>query len=457
MATVSEPQIDTEKSLAEYIISRYNSRLKCLSCNIVRPRGAFNRDQAGKNKDNQPSRRYVCKGKALNQCGKTYSPKSLWFLARDQLDPKELLILTERFPIATREPPVEDPMPLKRPRDSTPTGFTPTAKRVSFGIDCTIPPPSYLAFVPEMQPDPCRLLSDASQDFPPAIDPDPPVIHSDTSELHLDSSGIHSDTSEIHLDASGTHSDTPEILWDPLLIPSDPPMHSDPPVIPSDPPDDLIALSSAISFGGSDDLDHLYQILEDVKHRIARLELGKQPYELTPTSSAPQDAGESQEMYVEVARRCSHSPIPRPRSSNVLPIPRDAAALKYDLSVVYLTFLDDTEKKVGMIRERLARAGLKVLNVSLIGSTCVEVLVNGLDVNGWKASARSAGFDVLDGFDPTDFRRTASQMVSNKTSFVRRVKYEIRTSRRRRVQEFYGEWLQMLGWAAETGTPSSDP
>jgi len=173
MATVSKSEIDTEKGLAEYIISHYNSRLKCLSCNIVRSRGAFNRDQAGKNKDNEPSRRYVCKGKTLNQCGKTYSPRNLWLLAQAQLDPEELLALRDLFPIATGESlplaseiesqqSVDDPMPLKRHRDSSPTGLTPTSKRVTIGID-RVTPPSFSSLV-SMMPSDSQLSSSVSSE-----------------------------------------------------------------------------------------------------------------------------------------------------------------------------------------------------------------------------------------------------------------------------------------------------
>lgn len=112
------------------------------------------------------------------------------------------------------------------------------------------------------------------------------------------------------------------------------------------------------------------------------------------------------------------------------------------------------EKKVGIVRERLRGAGLRVLNVSLIGSKCIEVLVDGLDPKDWKTGARSAGFGVLDDFDPTNLEGKAKP---NKTSFVQRVNHEIKTSRRTRVKEFYREWLQLLGWAADISTPPIDP
>lgn len=363
MTTLSKPETDTEKELAECIIARYNTRLRCLSCNTIRPRGAFNRDQAGRNKDNEPSRRYVCKGKASSECGKTYSPRNLWFLAREQLNEEELAFLTNLFPTATRAPPAselesqpiaDDSISLKRARDPSPTGLTPSSKRVSVGVDLTIPPPS---------------------------------------------------------------------------------MHLDPHVLSSD------DLSSAIHSGHVDDLDYLSQLLEAIKGRIAHLELER--------PASPQVKGESQEISVEALVRSSHSPVPPPQSPIVLPSHRDVTALKWDLTVIYLTFLDESKTKVGIIRERLAGTGLKVLNVSVMGTTHIEVLVEGLDTEDSKSKALSAGFGVLPDFDPTDPEETGSQ---DRASFIRRVNREIKTSRRQRVREFYREWLQLLGWAVETGT-----
>jgi hypothetical protein len=387
MATVPKPEKDTErdteKGLAEFIISHYNAQLRCLSCNVLRPRGAFNRDQAGRNKDNEPSRRYVCKGKALGQCGKTYSPKNVWLLARDQLGEEQLAYLMDLYPIATRGPLVSDPesqqtidddsTSSKRIRDPSPSGLTPPSKRfsVGVGVDHDIPPPS----------------------------------------MHLNSQDVSSELSNR--------------------------------------PEDLVSLSSAIYSGHVDDIERLSRLLELVKGRIAQLELETPP---------PFEEGESRDTYVEVARRSSHSPVPCPRSPKVLPTHRDVAAFKQDLSVIYLTFPNEMEKKVGVVRERLAcGTGLRVLNVSLIGSTHVEVLVEGLDVKDWEAGVLSVGFGVPEGFDPTDPGGKGPRHGSSRASFVRRVNHEIKTSRRRRVREFYREWLQLLGWSAEAGTKSIHP
>jgi len=58
--------------------------------------------------------------------------------------------------------------------------------------------------------------------------------------------------------------------------------------------------------------------------------------------------------------------------------PRDAAASKNMLSVVYLVIPAGIgKKKVGLLCEMLTKATLPTLNISLIGSSYAEILIDG--------------------------------------------------------------------------------
>lgn len=138
----------------------------------------------------------------------------------------------------------------------------------------------------------------------------------------------------------------------------------------------------------------------------------------------------------------NHNSRPMPDQSSIstsslpkvaAPSTQDILTSKWNISIVYLTAVD-MGKKVGKIKNRLASVQLKMLNVSIVESNCIEVLVDGVDTREWKEKARSVGFKVLDGFDPVN----ADGLSVEK--FVRRAKNEVRTARQARAKEFYREW-----------------
>jgi len=139
MSTVSKPQNEI-LTLAEYICTHYNTKLKCPSCRKDRLQGAFNRDQGKKGPDGKPFRRFVCKGKSSGECSKSLGSIGFCILARDQLEGEVTASLLQRFPTAWEG--LETAYP-KRPRDSAPTGLTPQGKRVFIGADRSIPPPPF--------------------------------------------------------------------------------------------------------------------------------------------------------------------------------------------------------------------------------------------------------------------------------------------------------------------------
>jgi len=147
------------------------------------------------------------------------------------------------------------------------------------------------------------------------------------------------------------------------------------------------------------------------------------------------------------------SPSPRPMA-------RDAAASNHNLSVVYLTLPPQVKPKVGKLREQLAKADLSTINISLIGSTYAEVLLDGVDSRSWMAAARNAGWDIADRLDPTDLNHMVSvphlrnDFKALKACLISRIKNEINSGFRRRAKEFYQDWLAFLGpWADADSTP----
>ena len=150
--------IQPDLKLCEYLLDKYNNQLTCGQCNrkYTRDGTAFIRDQGGK-QGNLSYRKYRCKGKALRLCYAQYTPADFLVLVRETLGdaiiadarivcnaptPAPILRAPRRrsskrhnfteilAEISKPTPPKTPPRSNKREKDGSPSGLTPTSKRI---------------------------------------------------------------------------------------------------------------------------------------------------------------------------------------------------------------------------------------------------------------------------------------------------------------------------------------
>jgi hypothetical protein len=140
---------------------------------------------------------------------------------------------------------------------------------------------------------------------------------------------------------------------------------------------------------------------------------------------------------------------------------------KSELSIVY--FLGLKCKKVSMFRKEVKNIGLDltpVHNISFIGSSIAELLVESDVVEPFIHRAQSLGFSIDTRLDVTKKHKTnpiwliygtdidsLSDVV--KSNFIRRVSHEIKSCQDPQVKQYYLEWTHSLGWTDSLLLPST--
>jgi len=447
-ASTPTPSVDWER-IATHILGHYNKLLKCEECNQTRSiNGAFNKDRAG------AFRRYRCsgKGKPVDPCNRSYTPNAIWKIALQQLPRDAVEALVARFPEAISvcpsksiiaQPPANDQQTttprtqVKRPRDTVRTGATPKAKRVSTAANLSSPPPfnlapdeeitelSYRLTQMEEMYDALKLRVQVLEARSLGLDDGEPSSHPPFADILIADTPVSTGSASL-----STAVFPPDLKSD--CIPETPDFTAPDfasPLMPSS-LDVLDGSQEGVDLGSPDNTETYAQV-------VGRPHL---PHCHPQAPSTPHPVGRS-------------SPSPRPMA-------RDAAASNHNLSVVYLTLPPQVKPKVGKLREQLAKADLSTINISLIGSTYAEVLLDGVDSRSWMAAARNAGWDIADRLDPTDLNHMVgvphlrNDFKALKACLISRIKNEINSGFRRRAKEFYQDWLAFLGpWADADSTP----
>jgi len=450
-ASTPTPIVDWER-IATYILGHYNKLLKCEECNQTRSiNGAFNKDRAG------AFRRYRCsgKGKPVDPCNRSYTPNAIWKIALQQLPQDAVESLVARFPEASSvcppkaivpRPPANDQQgttprtQVKRPRDTVRTGATPQAKRVSTAANLSSPPPPFNVTPDEEIAELSYRLAKMEERYD-ALELRVQVLEARSLGLDDGEPSSHPPFSSGILIAD-TPMSTGSASLSTAIFPPD--LQSD--CIPETPDVTAPDLASPL-------MPSSLEVLRGSQQGVGL--------------SSPDDTETYAQVVGRVGRphwhpRAPSTPHPARRSSSSpRPMARDAAASKHNLSVVYLTLPSQVKPKVGKLREQLAKADLSTINVSFIGSTYAEVLLDGTDSRQWKAAARNAGWDIADNVDPTDLNHMAgvphlrNDFKALKACLISRIKNEINSGFRKRAKEFYGDWLTFLGpWAGGDSTPN---
>jgi hypothetical protein len=131
---------------------------------------------------------------------------------------------------------------------------------------------------------------------------------------------------------------------------------------------------------------------------------------------------------------------------------------KHLLTLVYLIGL--RQSKIGQFRKDARELGLSlqhVYNISFIGTSIVELLVESSMCNAFVDQAKQLRFTVSLDLDITSKTKnnpvwlrypdhTESLASVVKSNFIRRVSHEIKSSTNERVRQYYLEWAKALGW-----------
>lgn len=140
---------------------------------------------------------------------------------------------------------------------------------------------------------------------------------------------------------------------------------------------------------------------------------------------------------------------------------------KHNLSIIYIVALH--ESKVGQFRKSARESGLSlqsVQNISFIGTSVVELLLESQSVQSFVDQAKSRGYKVQTNVDITSrsdqnplllaypfSRSTLSDLI--KSNFVRRISHEIKTCSNERVKQYYLDWAQMMKWKDDLSVSST--
>ena len=140
---------------------------------------------------------------------------------------------------------------------------------------------------------------------------------------------------------------------------------------------------------------------------------------------------------------------------------------KHDLSIIYIVGLH--QSKVGQFRKSARESGLSlqsVQNISFIGTSVVELLLESNSVQSFVDQAKSRGYKVHTNVDITlksdqnplllayPFSPLSlSDLIKN--NFVRRISHEIKTCSNERVKQYYLDWAQMMEWKNDLSVSST--
>ena len=162
--------------------------------------------------------------------------------------------------------------------------------------------------------------------------------------------------------------------------------------------------------------------------------------------------------YAEIARSTPTSSNTCPTAKSTSTDRREVLQEKYKLSIIY--FLGLNCKKVGTFRKDMKNAGLSlepIHNISFIGTSIAEVLIESNTVQSFIHQATSLGFSIDNHIDMTkkdesnpvwliygNNNSSLSEVI--KSNFIRRISHEIKSCQELRVKQYYHQWADSLGW-----------
>lgn len=428
---------------------------------------AFMRDQAG-SRDGMYYRQFRCKGKGKGKCSQSYTHEDFLALAIRQLGTERIDRIKGRCGFTLPNP---TPAP-KRPHDGQATGYTPASKRIGFTtMNRNITPPSFVLPTPtayskvpdrrDMSFADCSVsqIVDSQENDSTVSDPQ---LDAFTASPNLpDSRGIELvhhfcilsnfqsirlQRAEMLLEVLTSRLEQKEehisILKEKVKLLTD--VHGSSTASPSFAPSNPFTVEQSHDSGTPVDTpDPLFTPIPLMDS------LNVNDDEVVPSTYA--EVAQSPPTVSPVLLRRIPSPVEPPN-------PHKKLQQKHQLTVIY--FLGLSQNKIGGFRKHARQLGLSlqpIQNISFIGASIVELLVDLSIAQSFIDQAKSLGFKVRVDLDIVsksnhnpvvmEYAHLGSSISDAvKSNFVRRVSHEIKTSTNERVRQYYLEWAQMLNW-----------
>ena len=359
-------------------------------------------------------RQFRCKGKSKGNCSVAYTHEDFLSLVTRQLGKPIIEEVKRKINFNLDDTP--GPSTLKRQHDTVSTGMTPKGKRFQSTSATSDPPPSFSMESLRISPD--TLESRQMEDMRHRVE-----RAESMNEFHLQSIKQKDELISIlreRIKLLHEKKTTVENIDSPPDFPDLEDLFVIPPVTLSPPPQVL----------ATPDIPHSPEIIPD---------------------------SDPIQTYSEAIRSPAKSPLPMLQREPV-PDGREKLQKKHQLTLVYL--LGMQYKTVGEFRKDVRDQGLSlygVRNVSFIGSSIVELLVEESSVQAFMDKAKETGFKVTVDLDVTkktkdnpvwieynDPRSSLHETI--KSNFIRRISHEISSSSDDRVRQFYLEWTKYIGW-----------
>jgi hypothetical protein len=189
------------------------------------------------------------------------------------------------------------------------------------------------------------------------------------------------------------------------------------------------------------------------------------PHEIrsrTPLSSSPQVSATPEAQIIpssfSEAVDSSLTILRGPFKPVKVPDCRGKLKAKHGLSIVY--FLGLRQQKIGEFRKQAKSSGLSlqsVQNISFIGKSIAELLIESDSQQAFVNQAKSLGFNVRVDLSITDKTKDNPVWVEYghegsslsdviKSNFIRRISFEIKSTMNERIRQYYLDWVEALGW-----------
>ena len=423
--------------LTYHLLDNYNHKLKCEGCNKTwtSDKTAFMRDQGGTS-SGKYYRQFRCKGKSKGNCSTAYSHEDFLSLATHQLGQNTIEEIKRKINFNPVNTPISSG--IKRQHDPLPTGFSPKSKRFqsqSFSSrtldnqEFSLTSSDSLAMAQmQLRIEKAESMNDILVE---RIKQKDELISTLKERIDL-------------LQEKQTHSHSP--------IPSTP---SFSPVSTKSPTVGNFSVESPIVPSTPENYFTIPQV------SISPSPSGKSTSNKSdPVERFNQTFSDSPRTYSEAI----HSPVKSPTQIlhriPIKSVPDSRAKLqkKHQLTLVYLLGLQ--YKRVGEFRNAAKTLGLSlygIQNISFIGSSIVELLVDTPSAQSFIDKAKAVGFKVNIDLNITEknkenpvwleYNRPGLSLSDTiKSNFLRRISHEIKTVNNERVRQYYLDWAKSIGW-----------
>jgi hypothetical protein len=475
--------------LNDYILDNHNCELHCENCNqqYTTDGSAFNRDTAGSGRDGKFYRHFRCKGKGKGICSQSYSHELFLQLATRQLGANTIEQIKHQIDFIQHSPQVTTTtkssyitQPItKRPFDGQHTGFTPSTKRTSSVTSTKKSPPTYPPVFPDNRgtsphngygdDSSFSYITESNNTTGPSSSNQSQyygIPNNHKNELVSDLCTKLSNAKLLKLERAEMKIESlTDKLWNKeemiALLQEKIAMLSTA-SIPTASHSQSVQIEQSSSPTIGSNTIHVESSKSTSPSVISTPELSPKPEIINAAtdliSLSYSDVAKSNPLY---------PPIQSKKEPTNSVTPQKELQTKHNLILIYLIGMH--QNKLGEFRRHAKEVGLSLIgvtNISFIGSSIMELLLDPTSSQSFIDKAKSLGFQVRLDIDITSKTKSnpilleypnspdsISQLV--KRQFITRISHEIKSTNNLQVREFYLDWASKLNWKESLLLPST--